>query len=586
MNILIITSEIGRGQGGLALTCGQLDNTLKEMGNSVDIEVSLNPKLESYFVLDGGYDPKLGSKIRIKYYIDEIVRKYKKKELDLIIAYGAGKNSYIAGIIAKLIEVPYIVVLCGSDVNISAGDIENYLYNDVSLKSASKIVGLSQELIENAKLFNHNKEIFEVIPNIYEFDLEKFKKRDLKKLVVEKPIIFGTGSAYLNEKKGIGNLLLVFSKYLKKFNRNDKIYFYGKIDRDIKERYEEIVKSQGIDSNVEFFDYLAREEYLKKMNEVDIYLQFSPYEGCCNAIAEAIIEKKYTIISKTGYFGEILSERFPNTVIETLEVDKASDRLWEIINYLKENDIRENIFSYLSDEMNRNIICNKWRKVLEEVVMRKKIPNIVMFHDVNIAYTGVDYSKYGFEKLMELIDEKGYKLCSYDQYLREENKENLIICTFDDGYENVYINAYPIMKKFGFTATVFVCPDHIGEFNYWNHRDEMLRKHMDLKMLRELKEAGWEIGSHGMGHYNMLRLSETELEHSLVNSKKILEKEFGKIKSFCYPYGIYNPYIRGLAGKYYDVAFAVDNGGTDFEMDRFQLTRVVPEKLKKMLERL
>ena len=586
MNILIITSEIGKSHGGLALSCGQLDSILQNLGNNVEIEMSVTPTLNDYLVVDGGYDPKLGTKIRKKYYIDKIVKKYDKGKIDIVIAYGAEKNSYMASIIAKYLNVPYIVVLCGSDINLSVGDVEKYLYNAVSLKDATKIVGLSQELVRNAKLFNKKDECYEIIPNMYHFNIEKFREMISKPFDLDRQLIFGTGCAYLNEKKGIGNLLIIFSNYLKKFNRNDKIYLYGKIDSDIKEKYEEIIKVYELEKNVVFVDYLAREEYLKRINDVDIYLQCSPYEGCCNSIAEAILKKKYVIIGKTGYFGEMLFEKFPSIVIENFEVDKAADRLWEIVNYFKENDVREKIYKYLSDTMNMEIIYDKWRKVLEGLRDVKNIPNIVMFHDVNIAYTGVDYSKFGFEKLMELVVEKGYKLCSYDYYSREKNREKLIICTFDDGYENVYINAYPIMKKYGFTATVFVCPDHIGKFNYWNHRDEMLRKHMDLTMLKELQESGWEIGSHGMSHYNMLRLSESELEYSLVNSKKLLEKEFGEIKSFCYPYGIYNPYIRGLAGKYYKIAFAVDNGGTDFEMDRFQLTRMVPEKLKKLLERL
>ena len=101
-----------------------------------------------------------------------------------------------------------------------------------------------------------------------------------------------------------------------------------------------------------------------------------------------------------------------------------------------------------------------------------------------------------------------------------------------------------------------------------------------------MQVAGWEIGSHGMGHYNLLRLSQTELEDCLYESKQILSHEFGDVRSFCYPYGEHKKYISTMVSKFYDVAFAVDVGGSNWARDRYQMVRVVPEELKKILENL
>ena len=168
------------------------------------------------------------------------------------------------------------------------------------------------------------------------------------------------------------------------------------------------------------------------------------------------------------------------------------------------------------------------------------------------------------------------------EYLKKKEKKNTIICTFDDGYENVFKNAFPIMKRYGFTATVYVCPDLIGKDNSWNHKDDMNRKHMTHEMLVELADAGWEIGSHGLMHINMLRLSECALEHNLKESKKQLEI-YGLIDSFCYPYGAFNAFIKEKVEKYYANAFSVSIGGCDYINDLYQLTRMTPEEL---IERL
>ena len=581
MKIIIVTSEIGTDAGGLALTCLQLKNFLEELKHEVKIIKSVFDN--TYYTLDGGYDPELGNKIRLSQNLKEVINKLKIEfSPDLIIAYGAGKNSYITSIIAEKLNKSFYVVLCGSDINLSFASPEILYYNEVSLKKAERIIALSYELKENSKFFLKSDEKIFVIPNGF-----NFKKNNLvKKKVLTNKITFGTGSTFLSEKKGISNLLISFSKYIKNYAKDDKLILYGKIDADIKKQYEKIIEDNKLKNNVELCGYLDREEYHKKMGGIDIYIQLSPFEGCCNSIGEAIINKKYILISNTGYFAEVLREKHPEIIIEDLTPEKIAQRLYEYSNYILRNDNREEIIKELKEKISKNNIIKKWEELILEKVKKiddKEVPYIVMFHDINSMYTGIDYSPTGFKNLISIIAKKGYRLCSYKEYITSNNKENLIICTFDDGYEGVYKNAFPIMSKYNFTGTVFICPDLIGKSNDWNRRDEVLRYQMTEEMLDNLYKAGWEIGSHGMGHYNMLRLSQTELEYSLENSKKILEKKYGKIISFCYPFGNYKPYIKSLVAKYYDVAFSVDIGGTNWKYDKYQLKRLVPEELKKIL---
>lgn len=114
--------------------------------------------------------------------------------------------------------------------------------------------------------------------------------------------------------------------------------------------------------------------------------------------------------------------------------------------------------------------------------------------------------------------------------------------TFDDAYLSVYQHAYPALADRGMTATVFVVADRIGGINEWDcaagDRREPL---MTASQIRELSDAGFEIGSHTLTHAHLADLSEDILRHELVDSKHKLEDLIGKeVPAFSYPYGEYD----------------------------------------------
>lgn len=87
----------------------------------------------------------------------------------------------------------------------------------------------------------------------------------------------------------------------------------------------------------------------------------------------------------------------------------------------------------------------------------------------------------------------------YIQKSKEERRQ-WIVCTFDDGYKSLTNEAYKILKRYDFSATVFICTDLIGCDNTWNNKDAVLRKHLNVDDIQKLKDAGWEIASHGVLH--------------------------------------------------------------------------------------
>jgi peptidoglycan/xylan/chitin deacetylase (PgdA/CDA1 family) len=125
----------------------------------------------------------------------------------------------------------------------------------------------------------------------------------------------------------------------------------------------------------------------------------------------------------------------------------------------------------------------------------------------------------------------------------EENKGILTI-TFDDGLETVYLNAYPIMKKYGLRGNVAVVMDFIGTSGY-----------MSIGQLRELHVAGWCICSHTMTHKNISTLDNEELEYELMESrKKLKELGFNGYHAFVVPYHYHNEYSMSKVKQIYDLS--------------------------------
>lgn len=584
MKILLTTSEIGDDAGGLAYHCLQLKNMFEKMGHIVFTEVFIED-VSNFTVFDGGYDIALGKKIRAAYKLKQMSEKY-SNDVELCISCGAGWTAYNSMLFCKKNNIPLKIVLCGSEVNLAAGNTDLAYYNEHAVDYADDVIGISNELVENIKLYSKNNACrYHVIPIFCDINID-VKSQACKKETDK--LIFATGASFLGEKKGIANLIVAFSRIVSDKGRNDLLYLFGQIDEDIKRQYISLVKELNIERNVFFCGYLNRNEYIMKMKDVDVYIQASPFEGFGLSIIEAICSGKDILISDTGFIAENIRDEYPGHIIKSLNAESLANTIYDYISSTFKKHEQTKIKNKLCNLLEEEKVIDQWEHVLLNGSIKKidtiddKACNAVMFHDVDCSYTGVDYAIEGFEHLIKKVSDAGYKLCSARDYFASKDRKKLIICTFDDGYENVYINALPVMKKYGFTATVFVCPDLIGKNNSWNHRDDVNRKHLTHEMICRLVQEEWEIGSHGLSHINMLKLSEHELEDCLGKSKRMLSK-YDEIETFCYPYGIFNLFIKGKVKDYYKRAFSVEIGGTNYWDDPYQIVRYTPEKLLSIL---
>lgn len=162
-----------------------------------------------------------------------------------------------------------------------------------------------------------------------------------------------------------------------------------------------------------------------------------------------------------------------------------------------------------------------------------------------------------FKQQMEYLGDNGFTPISFGNLVDYFSGDFLlpekpIIISLDDGVINHYENAWPILKDNNLTATFFIFPNPIGKSpNY-----------MNWEQLQELVGANMEIGSHGWYHLYLDKISPTELNKELVESKAVLEQRLGiKVRSLAYPFGEYNDTIKQavkVAG--YETARDIING--------------------------
>jgi peptidoglycan/xylan/chitin deacetylase (PgdA/CDA1 family) len=129
----------------------------------------------------------------------------------------------------------------------------------------------------------------------------------------------------------------------------------------------------------------------------------------------------------------------------------------------------------------------------------------------------------------------------------------LVGLTFDDGYADFPRQVLPVLRVYGFTATLYVVAGRMGGHNAWD-ADAPRKPLVTIDQVRQLADAGVEIGSHGLSHRRMTGLTEEELATETRRSREVLEGVVqGPVTGFCYPYGAVDAAAeRAVAAAGYD----------------------------------
>jgi peptidoglycan/xylan/chitin deacetylase (PgdA/CDA1 family) len=178
-----------------------------------------------------------------------------------------------------------------------------------------------------------------------------------------------------------------------------------------------------------------------------------------------------------------------------------------------------------------------------------------------------------FDQQMAYLKENGYHVISLDtlqnfvNYKRRPPKKSVVI-TIDDGWKTVKTIAVPILKKYGFKATLFIYTDLIK-----SKSNNMTLSWDEIKEM--VDEGGIEVQSHTASHADLTKLTEESLERELEGAQRIIKENIGITPTYlAYPYGTFNDQVIDKMKKYgYTVGFTVIKGGNAFFYNNFSLNR-------------
>ncbi|HEY3396312.1 MAG TPA: polysaccharide deacetylase family protein [Armatimonadota bacterium] len=203
---------------------------------------------------------------------------------------------------------------------------------------------------------------------------------------------------------------------------------------------------------------------------------------------------------------------------------------------------------------------------------------ILMYHSVGRHpddYLSV--APEAFRRQMEWLAERGRGQETLSQALaRPDRPRESVVVTFDDAYADNYEEAFPILKEFGLTATIFAIPGAMGRRPDWTDAHPVAPL-LDWGQVREMSQAGFEFGSHTMTHLDVCAAPLAQVAEELSRSKVLLEEQLGQaITSFAYPYGYFReemPHLLNAAGYRWAV-LADTYGYNTARTDPYQLRRV------------
>ena len=165
------------------------------------------------------------------------------------------------------------------------------------------------------------------------------------------------------------------------------------------------------------------------------------------------------------------------------------------------------------------------------------VPSVEFEQQIRILYE-MGYTPIGLSKLVEVLYNGG------------ELPARPVLITFDSTELGQWVNAYPIMKKYGFFGNLMIAANHVDA-----------KASLSSEQIKTMMADGWELGS--AGYYGNGLADRTQYGNEIGRSKPRIEEIFGvTVDTFAYPDGYTDPEgeIIVRTSKVYKAAFAGDYG--------------------------
>ncbi len=213
--------------------------------------------------------------------------------------------------------------------------------------------------------------------------------------------------------------------------------------------------------------------------------------------------------------------------------------------------------------------------------MAKKIP-ILTFHSIDTSGSVISICPSRFRHLLISLKQQGYQTISLNEVIQwiageKSFRSPCVVISFDDGYENLYTHAFPILEELGFQATLFLTTGHCGKENNWLTRPRSipLLSMLSWQQLKEMAQSVFDIQAHTQNHPFLFKLHPELVNDELLGSKTEIENRLGKqVDFFAYPHGYFNRDEDIPVRQYFKAACTTELDFVHPERDRYLLPRI------------
>lgn len=171
---------------------------------------------------------------------------------------------------------------------------------------------------------------------------------------------------------------------------------------------------------------------------------------------------------------------------------------------------------------------------------------ILMYHHIDPKNKRLSVRAENLDAQIKYLLDNDYKFIKLSEAFRTfastttstHPYDKTVVLTFDDGYRDFFLNAYPVLKKYNVPAGLYVINQDIGK-----------RGNVTWEMIKQLHDEGLvEIGVHTVNHLPLGKLRSDSAYYQMAKSRELLEAELkDKIDTIVYPFGSFNSNVKKQA---------------------------------------
>ncbi len=202
---------------------------------------------------------------------------------------------------------------------------------------------------------------------------------------------------------------------------------------------------------------------------------------------------------------------------------------------------------------------------------RYQVP-ILMYHAVEASWFEPlnNVRPVNFSRQLAYIHQQGYQVITLAALVDRIKKgqtldRRSVVITFDDGYENNYTQAYPLLVAYGFPADIFVEVAKLGAAD-----------RLTWAQVEEMADHGMTFGSHTLTGVYMPDITPQKAAFEVRESKRLMEYRLGRqVLFFSYPIGGFTPLVKkDLKDAGYAAAVTTNRGEDHRAKDLYELKRI------------